>query len=108
MARGSKIEVRLSEAEKASWQAQAESEGTNVSGLIRWRMRSVPTKNAPTLDLDSEELTSLHGALELVVDDLTAEEVATWRAYAAERGVTVQQLVTAVALHANREHPALA
>jgi hypothetical protein len=96
-----KVEVRLTEQEKFDWKSQADAEGVSVSTLLRRRMRS--TSEAP-VDLDAEELSFLREDLTLLEDEQTPEDVASWKAFAADRDISFAELLQRVVLRVNRGH----
>ena len=106
--KSTKIEIRLTEAEKLEWKMQADEEGVTLSGLIRRRLRrtgplapaqyreatdaELTTRDKAgdyagvrkPVDLNAHELRPLLGWLDLadVDGEIDEDQLADWRAFA--------------------------
>jgi hypothetical protein len=98
-----KIEVRLSEAEKLNWKMQADAEGVPVSVLLRRRMKAAQD-GVVQLDLDAAELSFLREELTFIGDEDTPADVASWKAFAAAQGISFPELLQRVVVKVNRSY----
>lgn len=109
-----KIEVRVTESEKARWQGEADELQTTLSELVRASLNGskrvahadaleLPELARIRIDLDSAELESLRGWLQLEDSDgnIDPEQLAEWKSVAAKGGITFAELLTRVALYVN-------
>jgi hypothetical protein len=116
------VDVRVDATDKASWQAEADAACVSVSELVRQRMSetgavavATPAKATPVapeppaltpgvrVNLDAAELASLRGWLDLADSDgeIDPVQLAEWKAFAADSGITFPELLTRLVVYRN-------
>ena len=100
-----KVEIRIRPSEKASWQAEADEQHATVSELVRQRMRG---ESAPTVTVDpqAEAVQSLRSWLDLADSDgvVDQDQLAEWRAFAADHQITFAELLRRVVIDVNARY----